>query len=196
MKVLLYNNPENVTEYELERDLKIIPTWRRGKALKYRFLMDRVLCTKAYLLLKEGLEEEYGIKDNPEFIYLEHGKPVLKNRENIHFNLSHCNKAVLCVLDGKPVGCDIEEIPNEISMPLCRKCFNEDEINNIINSEKPCVEFAKYWTRKETIIKHGGMGITVNLKNILNEESEKNKNIQTVVCEEKGYVYSILTYNK
>ncbi|MCR5624027.1 MAG: 4'-phosphopantetheinyl transferase superfamily protein, partial [Lachnospiraceae bacterium] len=106
---------------------------------------------------------------------------------------SHCKKGVLCVIDEKPVGCDIEQIPEKLNMSVCRKCFNEDEIDKILNADNPCVEFTKFWTKKEALLKLSGIGITVDLKNILNKENTFDKSIQTIVCEEKGYVYSVIT---
>lgn len=49
MTVLLNNHPQDVTQEEFEKDLLLLPEWRQKKALRFRFLLDRVLCKKALL---------------------------------------------------------------------------------------------------------------------------------------------------
>ena len=110
MLVLLHDHPQTVTQEELQRDLLLLPEWRQQKVLSFRFLIDRVLSAKAYLLLCQGLRQKYGITEMPSFDYVGHEKPILHGFPDIHFNLSHCRRGVLCVIDDEPVGCDIEEI--------------------------------------------------------------------------------------
>ena len=88
MYLQVFEHPQDVTREELNKDLLLLPQWRRKKVLSYRFLIDQVLCAKAYMLLKDGLREAYGIVDNPTFEYVKHEKPVLRDYPNIHFNLS------------------------------------------------------------------------------------------------------------
>lgn len=134
LQVYLFDRPESVTQEELRRDLAALPEWRRQKALFYRFDIDRVLCAKAWLLLKHGLKEMYGIDEDPEFEFNENGKPCLRNHPEIHFNLSHCRKGVMCVISDAPVGCDIEEIAGELD-------------------PDPCITFTERWTRREALQK-------------------------------------------
>lgn len=65
MTILLHNHPQDVTQEEFEKDLLLLPDWRQKKALRFRFLLDRVLCAKAYLLQKQGLSSTFGITENP-----------------------------------------------------------------------------------------------------------------------------------
>ena len=147
MNILLFDHPQTVTQGELSRDLLLLPYWRRAKARSYHSLIDQVLCTKAYLLLMKGLKEIYGIHRNPTFDYIGHQKPVLHEYPHIHFNLSHCRKGVLCVIADQPVGCDIEEIQQELDISLCHFCHNDSEVAHITASAEPCVEFTKLWTK-------------------------------------------------
>lgn len=184
-----------MTAEELEHDLRFLPAWRREKALSYHFLIDRVLCTKAYLLLCQGLREEYNIyKVMPSFDYINHDKPVLREYPHIHFNLSHCKRGVMCVVDDEPIGCDIEEIEEKLDFNLCKYCFNDDEIARIRSADNPCVEFTKLWTIKEAVLKLTGEGINDNLPALLTEQLLDTLSIETHVCEEHGFVYSICKY--
>ena len=72
----IFEHPQNVTQEELQQDLLLLPQWRREKVLSYRFLIDQVLCAKAYILLKNGLRETYGITENPAFEYVKHEKTL------------------------------------------------------------------------------------------------------------------------
>jgi len=191
MHLLLFDHPNIVTQQELRNDLLLLPQWRQRKVLSYHFLIDRVLCAKAYLLLKQGLHDFYGISGNPDFEYLAHGKPVLKDFPDIHFNLSHCRKGVLCVIDEKPVGCDIEEIVPSIEPGLSGLCLNAEEIAAVATAENPCIEFTKLWTQKEAVLKLTGEGINDDLPSLFTPDTLKNLSLHTEVCQSKGFVYSV-----
>ena len=158
--------------------------------MSYHFLIDQVLCAKAYLLLKNGLREVYGITDNPAFEYVRHEKPVLRDYPDIHFNLSHCKRGILCVIDDEPIGCDIEEIETVLDIDLCHVCYNDSEEAEIISAPEPCVAFTKLWTMKEAVLKLSGHGLTDNLKVVMEDFTGK---LKTVDYSEKNYVYSIAT---
>lgn len=166
-----------------------LPAWRREQALKFRHLIGQVLCAEAYLLLKEGLRKDFGITDEVSFDYLEHGKPVLKEYPNIHFNLSHCLKGVLCVIDDQgPVGCDIEAIERTINEPLLQYCCNEEEIRQIRTAPNPDAEFMKLWTIKEAVLKYSGQGLTQDLPSLLSPELLAT--IQLCTSEKDGVVFT------
>lgn len=174
MHISLFNNPSSVSYEQWLSDCELLPEWRRQKACSYRFLIDKVLCTKAFLLLKDGLREHYGISEEIEFEFLDNGKPILKGFPNIHFNLSHCKKGVLCVISDSPIACDIEEIQVNIDTELVNYIFTPLEAHTILASPEPCLEFTKHWTVKEAIYKLGHNGI-----------------VNTTIDLDKGYVYTI-----
>lgn len=192
--MLLFEQPQDVTQQELNRDLLLLPEWRRKKVLSFRFLIDQVLCAKAYLLLKKGLKDRYGIDDNPAFDYIRHDKPVLRDYPDIHFNLSHCRKGVMCVIADRPIGCDIEEIEEKLDMALCRHCYNDNEVTNITSSEEPCIEFTKLWTMKEATLKLTGEGINNDLPSLFSQDMLSVLTFDTVVRKDAGFVYTVCRY--
>ena len=194
MKLYLHDHPASVTADELARDLLTLPSWRRQKALSFRFLIDRVLCTKAYLLLRQGLRECYGIDGNPEFAYIGHDNPVLKDYPDIHFNISHCRRGLLVVLDDHPIGCDIEEIETSLDMNLCHHCYNNREIAEIVASAAPLVSFTTFWTRKEAVLKLTGEGIDDNLPALFDGDLMERVRFQTVVDHDNAFVYTVCQY--
>lgn len=192
MKTYLFTHPEKITQQQLEQELlPQLPEWRREQALKFKFLSGQVLCAKAFLLLKEGLEKDFGISGPITFQYLEHEKPVLKEHPNVHFNFSHCKNGVFCVIDDKnEVGCDIEIVDRGISDALLRRCCNDVELSKIKNAVDSNIEFIKLWTVKEAVLKCIGVGLVDDLPDLLTSELLGSVEVCTRVYEDLGFVCS------
>ena len=192
MKTYLFHNPESVTQEQFEHEmLPQLPQWRKEQALRYKFLMGRVQCAEAFILLKSGLKNDFGIDEEIEFDYIANEKPVLRKHSDIHFNLSHCKKGILCVIDEtRPVGCDIEAVERGISDSLLNYCCNAQEIKNIENSANPNAEFIRLWTIKEAVLKCSGEGITNNLRDLLTPQVLSYLEIETHSCLEEGFFYT------
>ena len=192
MKTYLFHNPESVTQEQFEHEmLPQLPQWRKEQALRYKFLMGRVQCAEAFILLKNGLKNDFGIDEEIEFDYIANEKPVLRKHSDIHFNLSHCKKGILCVIDEtRPVGCDIEAVERGISDNLLNYCCSAQEIKNIENSDNPNAEFIRLWTIKEAVLKCSGEGITNNLRDLLTPQLLSNLEIETHSCLEEGFFYT------
>jgi len=150
---------------ELDQALNSLPAWRKEKALSYRFDRDRYTCAKAYLLLKELLDKHYGISCDVDFEYGPYGKPFLKEFPGIHFNISHCPKAVFCAVGDAAIGVDVEEI--QFDENVAQEVFSESELESIRSSESPEIAFTKLWTRKEAFLKLQGIGLVDDLKSLL-----------------------------
>ena len=57
----------------------------------------------------------------------ENGKPYIKDRPDIHFNISHCSGLVVCAFADKPVGIDAEMV-KPVRDPLIRRVLHEQEL--------------------------------------------------------------------
>lgn len=88
----------------------------------------------------------------------ERGKPFIPN-SNIHFNISNTKGAVILIIHDAPIGIDLETIrePREI---IYNRVFCQEEIDSIKSAE----DFTKLWTRKESVVKLFGGGISMGLK--------------------------------
>ncbi|MEG0456338.1 MAG: 4'-phosphopantetheinyl transferase superfamily protein, partial [Bacteroides sp.] len=137
-------------------------------------------------LLQKGLKQEYGIFELPLFEYNEFGKPSLTRYPAIHFNMSHCKRAVVCLLANHPVGVDVEEI-TPFDPDVARYVLNSKEYERMVSSDNPAEEFTILWTMKESLIKLTGVGIDDELLPDLLQDILKY-NFQTTVNREKGYV--------
>lgn len=182
---MIYLN-DDIASFDLEAALPLLSHQRREQTLKFKHELGRKTSAMAYLLLCEGLRREYGISEKPLFEYGEHGKPSIQGHPDIHFNMSHCREAVICVLSDQPVGVDIESI-REYKDSLARYTMNEQELRQIAEAARPDVAFISLWTQKEAVLKKSGRGITDSMKHVLDNAA----NLETIVCEEKGYIYSI-----
>ena len=196
---MIYLN-DDIAHFDWQATLPLLSEQRRQQTLKFKYEQGRQTCAAAYLLLCEGLRKEYHITEPPTFEYNEHGKPAIVGHPEIHFNMSHCREAALCMLSDKPVGVDVESIRN-YKESLARYTMNDEEMAIILNAERPEVAFIRLWTQKEAVLKLKGTGITDNLKTVLDGSPVENTAVEntavkltTVVNEEKGYIYSIATY--
>ena len=183
---MVYLN-DDIAHFDWQSALPLLSPQRREQVLKFRHEQGRRTCAAAYLLLCEGLQKEYGIDEPPVFSYGEHGKPSIVGHADIHFNLSHCREAALCVVSDRPVGVDVESI-REFKESLVSYTMSDAEIARIHQAERPEVEFIRLWTMKEAVLKLAGTGITNDLKTVLTGRQQ----IETTVNLEKNYVYSII----
>ena len=155
---LAYCNVENL---DLKKAYNLVSKNRQEKIDFYRFDKDKKLSCGAYLLLKKLLAEK-NITD-PIFKTEKYGKAYISNHENIHFNLSHSGKIVLCAISDMEVGADVEYIDREIDLNIAKHYFYNREYESIMNAENRPEEFFKYWVLKESYMKYTGLGMNLNL---------------------------------
>ena len=188
--ITVYIN-DRIQDFDLQEALGIVSKERRDYALRYRREHDQRLCLATYMLLQQALKEKHGINEPPQFISGPHGKPSLKNHPEIHFNLSHCDEAAVCVIGTRPVGIDVESI-HPFDSELAADTMNPEELRIIHSSTDPSIAFTRFWTMKESLLKLTGEGITDNLPGILStaeryhfvtEEHEKERYVLTWVAE-------------
>ena len=170
---LAYCNVENL---DLKKAYNLVSKNRQDKIDFYRFDKDKKLSCGAYLLLKKLLYEE-NITD-PLFKTEKYGKAYISNHENIHFNLSHSSKIVLCSISDREVGVDVEYIDPEIDLNIAKHYFYNSEYENIMNAKNKADEFFKYWVLKESYMKYTGLGMNLKLDSfeIIIEDTIKLKN--------------------
>lgn len=185
---MVYIN-EHADALDVDSALAKVSAQRRELALKFRHEGSRRLCLAAYLLLMDGLREEYGITEPPLFDYSPDGKPFIAARPDLFFNLSHSVNVAVCALADYPVGIDVET-PRKISNSLIDYTMSEAERDFIAASDDKIMAFLTLWTKKEALLKLSGEGIRNDLKNVL----DQTENIQFEVCLTDRYVYSIAKY--
>lgn len=190
--ILIDDQIQEYTPEEIARWTDELPEWRRKQVLAYKNDMGRRQSLLAYRLLCQGLREEYGIMEQPTFVYNEHGKPHLAlpptggDGEGLHFSLSHCKEAVCCAISDRPVGIDIESANRKVSDSVIRYSMSEGEQALIRESDDPQRTFLRLWTQKEAVLKRLGTGIRDDMRDILSD------NAYTIeIRENERYILSV-----
>ena len=194
---MLYLNTElhNCNAAQLHELLPQLPLWRRQQAMRYRHLQGQRECVLSYLELCRGLREEYGILSSPDFEYDLHGKPSLAGFPHIFFSISHCARAVGCLLADVPCGLDIECV-RPLRPSLVRHTMNEEEQQAIFSDSRPDLAFIRLWTQKEAVLKLKGTGIAGGLKESLSPASLSHISLHTVVDSRSGIVVTTATRSR
>lgn len=117
-----------------------------------------------------------------------HGKPYLTNAP-VHFNLSHSGDFVLCAVDDRPIGVDIEAV-RPISPKLIDRVCNDEERAFVGGDER---RFLQIWTAKEAIVKRSGVGLHGDLRKISSQTPPELTLFSEATDE---YVFSIVTCKK
>lgn len=140
---------------------------RIDKINRLVFEKDKKLSLGAGLLLNFVIKD-YCEKQNiscPDFpldiIKNQYEKPILKDG-NIHFNLSHSGRYVVCVADNRPVGIDIQKI-GKTNVAFSDRIMSEKEKRLFGADTKRAL---MVFCMKEAILKKQGIGLSCGLNNI------------------------------
>lgn len=191
----LFDDMSRCTPEEVQRLLPLVPKAQQEEALRYKFTFGQYATLKSHLMLRELLAENGFIGYDAPLVFQtnEHGKPYLPDYPDVHFNISHCPKAIAVAVDSKPIGVDVERFVS-FSDSLLHYCMNDREVREIQQAEFPDRIFARYWTMKEALFKQLGTGITHDLRDIL-DPPHPDVRIETELFDEKGYAFSLAIAN-
>lgn len=104
-----------------------------------------------------------------EFTHNEYGKPFLKDSV-IHFNMSHCYNMVSYIIAfNQRVGIDIENHDNNLNIQELASLVltpTESQYLSELESKKKLELFYLLWTKKESLIKASGQGLSYPINTI------------------------------
>lgn len=128
---------------------------------------DKIRTLIGEILARTIASEEVGIR-NKHIIFdkNQYGKPYLKNYSKFNFNISHSGDFVVCAIDDKSVGIDIEQVKHIGYEGIAESFFSTSEIEGIYQKDlyRRLREFYRIWTLKESYIKCCGQGLSIPLK--------------------------------
>jgi 4'-phosphopantetheinyl transferase len=137
----------------------------RKKFRKHRLLQAAGWLSLKYQLIKKGCDA----KLIGEIQITDFGKPFIPG--TFSFSISYSgNFAVCAVSTVNQLGVDIEMI-KDINFLEFSKYFNTAEWSKIIHSADPQRSFFHYWTRKESVLKADGRGLSVDLRDVMVDET-------------------------
>ena len=144
--------------FDLQEALQTISEQRRQQALRFKHEQGQRLCVAAYLLLKRALRDQEGILENPVFAYGPHGKPSIVGHPELHFSLSHCKEAAVCVLSRHPIGIDVESI-GRYRETVAHYAMSDAEVARIEQAEHPDVEITSLGSYSPGVTARGSRNI-------------------------------------
>ncbi|MPM34651.1 4'-phosphopantetheinyl transferase Sfp [bioreactor metagenome] len=175
MKVYVTKIKE-VSEEILEELIKFISKEKKSKLQKLKHREDKLRSLIGEILVRYVIGENTIIEVNDIIFETNiYGKPYLRNYSDFHFNISHSGDFVICAIDNKPIGVDIEKvIPLEYEA-IANNFFTTREMNYIKreNLRNQLSKFYEIWTIKESYVKAYGQGFNMCFKDFSMDYNEE-----------------------
>ena len=169
MKIYLSDIRPLADETLSQRAGELLTKERRERAARCRNAADRWRSLGAGLLLEYGLRERGAslLTENHGYdtVWVErgaYGKPYIKDRKNLGFNLSHSGDYVVAVFAEYPAGIDIERVRRP-RPAMVERCFSSEEREVLRSRADVEIAFTELWTRKESYSKAVGEGLHLPL---------------------------------
>lgn len=161
----------NISEEKLKELCLLIDSEKKYKVEKFVNKKDKIRTVIGEILIRTIIVENLKISNKYiRFNKNQYGKPYLKEYTNFNFNISHSGDYVVCAIDDKPIGIDVEEVKHIDYEEIAKNFFTTKEFEYIVNRHLKFKlnRFYEIWTLKESYIKCCGKGVsTMNIRNIL-----------------------------
>lgn len=155
---------------------------RRKKVLRCKNDKDKQCSLLAGMLLMFGLEQLGIDYEKLEFSVTAEGKPVIKNRPDILFSLSHSGNCAVCLISDQEIGVDMEWKGRRLLgngqekqlTAVAKKSFSVAAFEEYACAKEELKKevFLKHWTRKEALGKAFGKGLAMDFsKKYVEEEN-------------------------
>lgn len=188
----------NISEETIDKLCLFIDKDKKCRIKKYINKQDKIRTLIGDILIRFIVMKKFEIKNkNTTFTQNDYGKPLLKDYSTFNFNISHSDDFVVCAIDNKPIGIDIEKIKQIEYEEIAKNFFSVSEVNYIINKDfdHKLNRFYEIWTLKESFIKCCGQGLKIPLKSF-SIGIDKYENIKvTIDNEPKKYSFKRFTIN-
>ncbi len=106
--------------------------------------------------------------------YKEHGKPFIKGKEDLFFNISHSGNFIMIAVSGQEIGIDIQK-PVPYKEALVNKILNYEE--RTTHADDLVKHLNRIWAIKEAYTKLTGEGISKEFSEITYEENDFSLNV-------------------
>ncbi len=160
----------DLTDAEYNKWYSLMNTDKQRRVDRLRFVDDKKRTVAGEMLARKAIAEWCGIAlESITFDIKEHGKPYAKDLA-VEFNISHSGDMVVCAVDDKPIGIDIELI-RPIDLTVAKRICTDDELLYLFGHTPTEQEFTyttnteiltrffERWTAKEAYVKCIGEGV-------------------------------------
>jgi len=140
---------------------------RKSRADRYLRQEDKLRCVTAAALLKNVLGA-----DDDQIAKNDFGKPYLKDRRGVYYNLSHSGRYVVLAWGDTELGIDVQKHEACANMEaIGMRFFALDELQY---ARGDIGRFYEIWTKKESFLKYTGKGLHTDLRafSVLAPESD------------------------
>ncbi|MBU3219487.1 4'-phosphopantetheinyl transferase superfamily protein [Clostridium algidicarnis] len=182
----------DIGEEKLNKLCLLIDLEKKYKIKKFINKKDKIRTIIGEILIRTIIVQKLKISNKYiEFNKNQYGKPYLKDHPKFNFNISHSGEYVLCAVDNKPIGIDVEEVKHIEFEEIAKSFFTVNELDYIVNQDFNfrLNRFYEIWSLKESYIKCCGKGLSIPLKSF-SIEVDQYENIKVVRNKErKTYTY-------
>lgn len=167
----------DLSQDEYEKWYSLMSVDKKQRVDRFRFADDKKRTVTGEMLARKAVAEWCHVSEEEiQFGVLEYGKPFAIGLD-VEFNISHSGDLVVCAVDDKPVGIDVEQIrpmDMKVAKYICKGKEliyvwgyepNEDDFIRTSNGEI-LTRFYEMWTRKEAYGKCIGIGV-IDVRNIV-----------------------------
>ena len=160
----------DLSHEEYEKWYSLMSFEKKQRVDRFRFKDDKKRTVAGEMLARKAIAAWCNVTEEViQFGLLEYGKQFVIGLD-VEFNISHSGDMVVCAVDDKPIGIDVEQI-RPIDFDVIKRICTEDEIayiledslrNDIfckITDNLVLTRFFEVWTLKEAYGKVMGTGI-------------------------------------
>jgi len=141
--------------------LALLDHKKRERLLRFVFWQDLHRSLFADLLVRKIIIDTFNLSNEKIYFSVnEYDKPYCEFLDDFHFNISHSGNWVVCAVDKKPIGIDIEETSTCIDLSISENFFSNKEHADLLLSNDPYDYFFTLWSLKESYIKFLGKGLS------------------------------------
>jgi len=160
----------DLTDAEYNKWYSLMNTDKQRRVDRFRFVDDKKRTVTSEMLARKAISEWCGIApESITFGIKEHGKPYAKDLA-VEFNISHSGDMVVCAVNNKPIGIDMEQI-RPIDLTVAKRICTDEELLYLFGhtptdedftyttDTETLTRFFELWTAKEAYGKCLGTGI-------------------------------------
>ncbi len=160
----------DLTDTEYKKWYSLMNEDKQHRVDRFRFVDDKKRSVAGEMLARKAIAEWCGVlPESITFDIKDLGKPYAKDLP-VEFNISHSGDMVVCAVDDKPVGIDIEQI-RPINLTVAKQICTDKELLYLFGhmptkqdytyttDTEVLTRFFELWTAKEAYGKYKGNGI-------------------------------------